>query len=206
MLNTFKVDEEPIDKLLNKVNKYIESDKVVLDVDAIKLALEFIIKHHADQKRHSGEPYYYHPIEVAYITIDYYCDTDSIIAALLHDIVEDTNISLNQLGFLFGDNVLYLVDKLTKLDGNFLKFKLSSIESSYKLLQTNKSKNNKKALTIKLIDRLHNMRTIKYINNIVKQKKIAQETLLTFIPIARHVGIKEIEVELSSIALEILNS
>ena len=206
VLNRFELDEEPIDRLLNKIYKSIECKRIVLDIDSIKIALEFIIKHHANQKRYSGDPYYHHPVEVAYIIMDYYCDTDSIIAALLHDIVEDTNISLNQLGFLFGDSILYLVDKLTKLDGNLLKFKLSNMESSYKLLQINKSEDNKKALTIKLIDRLHNMRTIKYISNITKQKDTAKETLLTFVPIARHVGIKEIELELTSIALRILNT
>jgi len=190
-------------KFLDKIVNSSKLQGTITDMDAIKLALEYIIKHHGTQKRHSGEPYFYHPMEVAYIITDYFCDTETIIAALLHDIVEDTRISLNHLKFLFGNEVALLVDKLTKLDGDIVKFKLSDAESSYKLTQMH---NNKKAITIKLIDRLHNMRTIKHHKSIEKQKQIALETLQVFVPMAMYVGIKEVELELQKISFEVLAS
>jgi (p)ppGpp synthase/HD superfamily hydrolase len=191
-----------IDKFLNKISTYSKSKKKSIDMNAVRLALEYIIKYHGNQKRHSGEPYYNHPIEVAYITIDYFFDTEAIIAALLHDIIEDTSVSLNHLKFLFGKEVTSLVDKLTKLDGELVKFKLSSTESSYKLMQMHED--NKKAITIKLIDRLHNMRTIKHHKSIKKQERIALETLQVFVPMAAYVGIKEIELELHKISSKVL--
>ena len=123
---------------------------------------------------------------------------------MLHDVVEDTNFSINQIKFLFGKEISLLVDRLTKLDNNcVVKFKLSDEESSYKLVNINES--DKKVFVIKLCDRLHNMRTIKYIKSIEKRKKIALETLQIFIPIARYVGIKEIEMELKYLAIKTLN-
>ena len=190
-------------KFLDKVINSSKLQGTITDMDAIKLALEYIIKHHGAQKRHSGEPYFYHPMEVAYIITDYFCDTETIIAALLHDIIEDTRISLNHLKFLFGKEVALLVDTLTKLDGYIVKFKLSDVESTYKLSQVH---DNKKAITIKLIDRLHNMRTIKHHKSIEKQRQIALETLQVFVPMAMYVGMKEVEIELKKIAFDILAS
>jgi len=196
--------DQTIGEFLNKVKDLSKTKGMIIDFIAIKLALEYVIKYQADQKRHSGEPYYSHPIEVAYITMEYYCDTEAIIAALLHDIIEDTNFSINQLKFLFGDKVTLLVDKLTKLDGNLVKFKLSDAESSHKLIRS--SENEKKVLTIKLADRLHNMRTIAYHKSVEKQKKIALETLKSFVPIAMYVGCNDIGLELQEISLAVLNS
>lgn len=161
-------------------------------------------KYHKDQKCHSGVPYYYHPVNVAFIVIDYFFDTAIIIAALLHDLVEDTNFSLNQINFLFGKEVALLVDRLTKIDTNTtMKFKLSDEESSYKLIHLDD--NDKKVFAIKLSDRLDNMRTIQYIKSIEKQKKIALETIQVFIPMAKYIGLKTIELELQNLAIATLN-
>ena len=193
-----------ITNLLEKIDNYSVKYNISINVQHINFAIDYIKKYHEHQKRYSGEPYYYHPIEVAFIVVDYFFDTTTIIAALLHDVVEDTNFSLNQIKFLFGKETALLVDQLTKLDSNTLvKFKLSDEESSYKLIHLNE--NDKKVFTIKLCDRLHNMRTIQYIKSIKKQKKIALETLQTFIPIARYVNVKNIELELQTLAIKTLN-
>jgi (p)ppGpp synthase/HD superfamily hydrolase len=190
--------------LLKKINYYSTNHNIEINIQLINTAINYIKQYHRHQRRHSGEPYYYHPIEVAFIVINYFFDTTTIISALLHDVVEDTNFSINQIKFLFGKEISLLVDRLTKLDNNcVVKFKLSDEESSYKLVNINES--DKKVFVIKLCDRLHNMRTIKYIKSIEKRKKIALETLQIFIPIARYVGIKEIEMELKYLAIKTLN-
>ena len=95
--------------------KTLEDSGSNYDIDRIMQALEFAAKAHEGQKRKSGEPYIFHPIEVAKILVAYDCDTDSIIAALLHDTVEDTEVTLDQVKKLFGQEVASLVDGLTKL-------------------------------------------------------------------------------------------
>lgn len=192
-----------VEKLLKQIDEYNIKYNLFLDIKIIEVVINFIKEKHKDQIRYSGEPYYYHPIEVALIVMDYFFDLETIIAALLHDIVEDTNFSLNQINFLFGQEVALLIDQLTKLDNNaVLKLKLSKEENICKLINLNK--NNKKVFAIKLSDRLHNMRTIEYVP-IAKQKKIALETLQLFIPIARYMGMAKIEIELHELVLKVLS-
>ena len=192
------------EKLLEKIKEYNIKYHLNVDSKLIEGVIDFIKEQHKDQKRLSGEPYYYHPIEVAVIVMDYFFDTETIIAALLHDIVEDTNFSLNQINFLFGEEIASLIDQLTKLDNNaVLKLKLSKEENVCKLINLNS--NNKKIFAIKLSDRLHNMRTIEYIKPIEKQQKIALETLQLFIPIARYTGMTQLELELHELVIKVLN-
>jgi len=192
------------EKLLEKIKEYNIKYHLNVDSKLIEGVIDFIKEQHTDQKRHSGEPYYYHPIEVAVIVMDYFFDTETIIAALLHDIVEDTNFSLNQINFLFGEEIASLIDQLTKLDNNaVLKLKLSKEENVCKLINLNS--NNKKIFAIKLSDRLHNMRTIEYVKPIEKQQKIALETLQLFIPIARYTGMTQLELELHELVIKVLN-
>ncbi len=191
------------EKLLKQINEYNIKYNLAVDSKLIEVVINFIMEKHKDQRRYSGEPYYYHPIEVALIVMNYFFDTETIIAALLHDIVEDTNFSLNQINFLFGQEVALLIDQLTKLDNNaVLKLKLSKEENVCKFINLNK--NNKKVFAIKLSDRLHNMRTIEYLP-IAKQKKIALETLQLFIPIARYTGMTQIELELHELVVKVLS-
>ena len=202
--NIEEVSDVVIVNLLNKIKTYTIKYNININMRLINIAISYIKKYHKDQKRHSGVPYYYHPVNVAFIVIDYFFDTAIIIAALLHDIVEDTNFSLNQINFLFGKEVALLVDRLTKIDTNTtMKFKLSDEESSYKLIHLDD--NDKKVFAIKLSDRLDNMRTIQYIKSIEKQKKIALETIQVFIPMARYEGLKTIELELQTLAIATLN-
>ena len=189
---------------LNKINNYIVKYNCNINIELIKIAIGYIQKYHKSQKRHSGAPYYYHPINVASIVIDYFFDNSIIIAALLHDLVEDTHFSLNQIDFLFGKEVSLLVDRLTKIDTNTnMKFKLSDEESSYKLIHLDD--NDKKVFAIKLSDRLDNMRTIEYIKSSEKRRKIALETIQVFIPMARYMRLKAIELELQTLAITTLN-
>jgi (p)ppGpp synthase/HD superfamily hydrolase len=196
--------ENHINKLLEKITQQNSLTENKVDISLIKTAIDYIKEYHKHQTRHSGEPYFLHPIEVAYIVSEYSNTNEAILGALLHDTVEDTKFSLNLIKLLFGKNVALIVDKLTKLDSNYLqKIKLSSDENSYKLLHL--SEKNKPSLLIKLIDRLHNMRTIRHIKSIEKQKRIASETLKTFVPLAKYLGIQAIEKELESLSLEVLN-
>ena len=191
------------EKLLKQINEYNIKYNLAVDSKLIEVVINFIMEKHKDQRRYSGEPYYHHPIEVALIVMNYFFDAETIIAALLHDIVEDTNFSLNQINFLFGEEVALLIDQLTKLNNNeVLKLKLSKEENVCKLINLNK--NNKKVFAIKLSDRLHNMRTIEYVP-IAKQKKIALETLQLFIPIARYTGMTQIELELHELVVKVLS-
>ena len=191
-----------VKKLLNNIQEYNIKSNVSVDLRLVKNAIKFIKEQHKDQFRYSGLPYYTHPVEVANIVIDYVCDTQTIIAALLHDAVEDTDFSINQIDFLFESEVALMIDQLTKLDLNHrVKLKLSKEENLCKLLNIIE----KKVLVIKLSDRLHNMRTLKYINSIEKRKKIALETLQVFVPIAKYLDISKIEYELLQLAILVLN-
>ncbi|MDF2966169.1 MAG: hypothetical protein K0Q51_1557 [Rickettsiaceae bacterium] len=192
-----------INQLLDKIYTKSNLTQYTIDIDLVKTALEYIKEYHKHQRRHSGEPYYHHPIEVANIVIDYSFTNESILGALLHDTVEDTKFSLSQIKLLFGPRVASIVNDLTKLDNKLHKIKLSSEENSYKLTQINEE--NKISLLIKLIDRLHNMRTISHIKSIAKQKRIASETLKAFVPLAKYLGIHEIENELKVLSMSTLN-
>ncbi|KHO02686.1 HD domain-containing protein [Rickettsia felis] len=120
------------------------------------------------KKRKSGEPYYSHPLEVAYIILDWSLDSDVIIAALLHDTVEDTEFTLEKITFLFNHNISQLVSKVTKLNDSINIYRLTEEEIILKLTS---GKQSQKAILIKLVDRLHNLRTIKYMPPLKQIKK-----------------------------------
>lgn len=203
-----KEEERELDdnsaRLINRLLQLNATIEPKIDIEKVKQAIYYIKKYHAHQQRHSGEPYYYHPLEVAMLTADYFHDTDTIIAALLHDIVEDTKFSLFQVEMLFGRAVASLVDCLSNLDSQMQRISLSKEESLHKLMQLQPE--DKRVLTVKLLDRLHNMRTLSHIKSIDKQKRIALATLQTFIPLAKYLGIKEIEIELRKIVTATLNN
>lgn len=193
--------------LLNKLYLQNKKSPHKIDMLEIKKAIYYTKKYHGTQKRKSGEPYYTHPIEVANIASDYMFDRDLIIAALLHDVIEDTDVSLNQIELIFGSEVAKIVDGVTNIKCNFL---LSKEEFFYKIARFNTTKKstnlNKKIMLIKTIDRLHNMRTIKYLDSIDKQKKLAKETLHFYIHLARCAKLDLIAMELQFIAISTLNS
>jgi Na+/proline symporter/signal transduction histidine kinase len=187
------------DELLVALSKYPG-----IDMALISKAMRLIKECHAGVKRKSGEPFYLHPIAVAQILLPYTQDQDTIIASLLHDTVEDTSLSLAQIGSMFNGVVRRIVDGVTHLESNIKTQKrvtLSTYENIQKLLGVDENR----VLYVKLADRLHNMRTIEGHSSLEKRRKIAEETLLFFVPIARHLQLHAIEKELQQLASQVMN-
>ncbi|MFM2428530.1 MAG: Guanosine polyphosphate pyrophosphohydrolase/synthetase [Bacteroidota bacterium] len=160
--------------------------KSVLNVDLINRAIFLAKKYHRDQKRKSGEPYYSHPLEVAYMVSEYELKTDVIVASILHDIVEDTEITIEVVFGDFGKRTAEIVHRLTRdrPDGS----KLSVEETLNNIYQAK----DREALLIKLFDRLHNLQTLGAMSP-EKVKKITKETLNLFIVTAMYMGHKDLE-------------
>ena len=168
------------------------------DEDALNRAYVFAMKKHGAQLRESGDPYYSHPIEVAGILTKFKLDCASIIAGLLHDTVEDTDTTIDEIRSLFGDQVASLVDGLTKLAMIEQKSVNSKqAENFHKLLLA--MSDDIRVLLIKLADRLHNMRTLHFCKP-EKRARIAKETLDIYAPLAERIGMQEVKSELEEIA------
>ena len=174
-----------------------------IDIDMVRKAIQLIKKYHSGVKRKSGEPFYLHPVAVVQILLRYTKDQDTIIAALLHDTVEDTPLSLSQIGGLFNETVQRLVDGVTHLESNIKTHKRIQLSTHENVLQLLEVKD-ERIIYVKLADRLHNMRTIEGHSSLAKQKKIAEETLHFFVPIARHVGLHAISEELQQLSSKVL--
>ncbi len=185
------------------IEKYKSYD-IAIDEAKIKKAIEFAIKYHGTQQRESGDPYYHHPLEVAEIIAEMRLDTDSIVTAILHDTIEDTDLTLEEIEKNFGKDVAKLVDGVTKLTK--IQFKAENIrqaENFRKLLIA--MSDDIRVLLVKLADRLHNMRTINFITNEEKKKRIALETIEIYAPLAERIGVQQIKTELQDICFEVLN-
>ncbi|MBL6928295.1 MAG: bifunctional (p)ppGpp synthetase/guanosine-3',5'-bis(diphosphate) 3'-pyrophosphohydrolase [Rhodospirillales bacterium] len=174
------------------------------DEDALNRAYVYAMKMHGSQKRASGDPYFSHPNEVAGILTEYRLDTASIITALLHDTVEDTDATAEDLQKHFGDEVLQLVDGVTKLTRIELLSDQSQQAENFRKLLLAMSKDIR-VLLVKLADRLHNMRTLNYIENPNKRHRIAQETMEIYAPLAERIGMHAIKNELEELAFAELN-
>ena len=161
------------------------------------------MKAHGSQKRASGDPYFSHPLEVAGILADLKFDSNTIVTALLHDVVEDTKYGLKDIKSNFGEEISSLVDgvtKLSKLEGRSDSF--TQAENFRKLLLA--TSDDVRVLFVKLADRLHNMRTINFIKDEDKRRRIANETLEIYSPIAERMGMQEIRSELDDLCFKIL--
>lgn len=169
------------------------------DEDALNRAYVFAMKKHGAQLRASGDPYYSHPVEVAGILTKFKLDSASIIAGLLHDTVEDTDTTIDEIRTLFGDQVAQLVDGLTKLAMIELKSKNDKQAENFRKLLLAMSEDIR-VLLIKLADRLHNMRTLHFLEKPEKRARIARETLDIYAPLAERIGMQEIKSELEEIA------
>jgi GTP pyrophosphokinase/guanosine-3',5'-bis(diphosphate) 3'-pyrophosphohydrolase len=167
-------------------------------------AYVYAMRMHGSQKRASGDPYFAHPIEVAGILTDYRLDTATIVTALLHDVIEDTPVSAQDITDLFGAEISELVEgvtKLTKLELNSEHTKQAENLRKF-ILAISKDV---RVLMVKLADRLHNMRTLQYIKSPAKRERIARETLDIYAPLARSIGCHRICSELEELAFEHLN-
>lgn len=167
----------------------------------IRKAFNLALEAHKDMRRKSGEPYIYHPIEVAYIAANEIgLGTTSIICALLHDVVEDTDYNLEDIKGLFGDKVAKIIDGLTKISGIFdTKTESLQAENFRKMLLT--LSDDVRVILIKFADRLHNMRTLESLP-VEKQLKIASETSFLYAPLAHRLGLYPIKTELEDLAFK----
>ncbi len=173
------------------------------DTDKIRRAFDLAAVAHQNQKRKSGEPYLVHPVAVAIILIEFGMDADTIAAALLHDVVEDTAVTLEELTKQFGEEIARLVDGVTKLGRLPLSTKEEEqAENVRKMLLA--MAQDVRVIIIKLADRLHNMRTIEFMSP-QKQRDIALETMEVYTPIAHRLGIRTMKEELEDRAFRILD-
>ena len=190
------VDIETIIRQAKSYNPTSDSDK-------IRAAYQLAAEAHAGQLRDSGEPYISHPLAVAEILTTLQTDDTTIIASLLHDVIEDTEVPSEQIEERFGHDVLMLVDGVTKLSKlQFHTRHEAQAENLRKMFIAMSS--DIRIILIKLADRLHNMRTLRSHHSQLRQKEIAEETLTIFAPLAHRLGIFRIKNELEDISIEIL--
>lgn len=182
-------------ELVERVKAY---DPTV-DEDLLNRAYVFAMKAHGTQKRASGEDYFTHPLEVSGILVDMHLDAATIVTALLHDTVEDTIATLEEIEKLFGKEVAFLVDGVTKLSQiEFQSDKAKQAENFRKLLIAMSS--DIRVLLVKLADRLHNMRTLHFVQSATKRHRVAQETMEIYAPLAERIGLHTVKDELQNIS------
>jgi len=181
-----------VDHFLKKINK----NELDVDEKRIRLAYDFADAAHEGQKRFSGAPYITHPLNVAYRLLDFHPDEDMIVAALLHDVSEDTERTLDDIEEVFGPGVRNLVRGLEKLSKVRSNIDEPHVENLRKMFVSMAS--DLRVILIKLCDRWHNMDTLEYVRE-EKQRRIAKETLDIYVPIASRLGIYKIKSELEDL-------
>ncbi len=201
----FTTPEQLYQDLIRRVQKYHPSD----DIRSIEKAYRIANEAHKEQFRKSGEPYIIHPLNVAIILADLELDKETIVAGILHDVVEDTIMTEEDMIREFGEDVAQLVDGVTKLEKIPLSRSTDQSEVKLEMQAENLRKmflamaKDIRVIMIKLADRLHNMRTLRY-QKPESQERIAQETLEIYAPIAQRLGISKIKVELDDLSLKYL--
>ncbi|MDZ4323000.1 MAG: HD domain-containing protein, partial [Alphaproteobacteria bacterium] len=182
----------------------VKSYDPTADEDLLNRAYIFAMKAHGTQTRASGDPYFTHPLEVAGILVEMRLDVSTIVTALLHDTVEDTIATMEEIEKLFGKEVAFLVDGVTKLSQiEFQSDKAKQAENFRKLLLAMSS--DIRVLLIKLADRLHNMRTLHFVASEEKRRRIAQETMEIYVPLAERIGLHQVKNELENLAFSHLH-
>lgn len=198
-IREFVKPEDLYDQLLASIRKYHPSE----DISMVERAYKLASGAHKDQKRKSGEPYIIHPLYVAIILAELEMDKETIVAGLLHDVVEDTDVTEEEIQRDFGEEVALLVDGVTKLgqlsyDADKLEVQAENLRKMFLAMAKDI-----RVIIIKLADRLHNMRTLQYMKP-EKQKEKARETMDIYAPIAQRLGISRIKTELDDLALKYL--
>lgn len=198
-MKEFLSPEELYQDLITRVQKYHPSDDISLIEKAYRIAYEA----HKDQVRKSGEPYIIHPLCVAIILADLQLDKESIVAGLLHDVVEDTIMTDAEIKEEFGPDVALIVDGVTKLgrlkyNEDKLEFQAENLRKMFLAMAKDI-----RVIMVKLADRLHNMRTLKHMLP-AKQLEIARETMDIYAPLAQRLGISKLKVELDDLSLKYL--
>lgn len=191
--------QKMLDALLNNCRKNLPK----VDEALITKAFEYAIEAHKNDLRASGEPYFTHPYEVANIVVEEFpLDDITVISALLHDVVEDTEFTLEILSKEFGKEVAEIVDGVTKISGIFRGHEITKAENYRKLLLS--MVKDVRVILVKFADRLHNMRTLEFVSP-DKQRRIAQETLEIYAPFAHRFGLAKVKWELEDLSFKFLN-
>jgi GTP pyrophosphokinase len=193
-----EVDPQAMDRRLEAILKQVHANRPTDDISLIRRAWEFSVKHHRGQMRASGEPYIIHPLEVAEVLAEMKMDSTSIAAGLLHDSVEDTPATNEEIAAGFGDQVAHIVEGVTNIDKiEFANREDRQAENVRKMLLAMVS--DVRVVLIKLADRLHNMRTLEHLKP-ARQESIARETLDIYAPLAHRLGMGKVRGELEDLA------
>ncbi|AWD33321.1 GTP pyrophosphokinase [Candidatus Fokinia solitaria] len=193
--------DEAVDKLLSMIRERFQN----IDEDAVRKAVSVARNLHSGQTRSSGEPYVLHCIEVAIIVLQFNLNTKAVVAAVLHDVLEDSSVTFQELKTLFGEKEAELVDGLTKVKKDaYLDAAFRYSQSMKKFLLA--AADDIIILLIKLADRLHNMRTLHFIRKSKKIERIARETLKIYVPLAEKLGIEWCKNELANLASSALDA
>ena len=191
-------DIKTIDEKFQRLLDTVHANRPADDLEIIRKAWAFCLQQHEGQKRASGEPYVVHPLEVGQVLAELKMDSTAIAAGLLHDAVEDTDVSSEEIGKKFGEQVAHIVEGVTKLDKiKFANREDHQAENIRKMLLAMVT--DVRVVIIKLADRLHNMRTLEHLKP-EKQQKIARETLEIYAPLAHRLGMGKLRGELEDLA------
>src|SRR5438477_11146703 len=194
LLGRFRPREAPADGGIDGLLRAVKASSAKADLKEIQRAFAFAEVSHRGQKRLSGDDFIEHPLGVAQILAELGLDTTTLIAALLHDVVEDTELGLDEIRERFGEHVAQIVDGLTKLDKiTFRSREAEQAENVRKMMVA--MARDIRVLLIKLADRLHNMRTLHALSR-QKQQQIATETLEIYAPLSRRLGVDRMKREL----------
>src|SRR4051812_4193962 len=192
-------DVTQLESLIEAIPKYQPG----ANLDVLERAYRFSEASHQGQQRASGEPYLSHPLEVAHLLVDFKMDVTTVTAGLLHDVLEDTHATKDQLEREFGKEIAELVDGVTKIGKlAFSSREERQAENFRKMLIA--MARDLRVIMIKLADRLHNMRTLQFLPP-DKGRKIAQETLDIYAPLAHRLGMANVKAELEDLALRTMN-